>query len=850
MIMKQSYLCVIFLLAAVLSCKKDPMTGDDTDKQALNTTYQWTDATVTLPTGTSYSLNGHEMIAVGSAVKVEHDGRTKVPKREKAVSIYAVMNAAGDPVLLGYSTPEKTDISPEATAKVVLYNLYRMATMPLEMQVGFFEEFESNAEAQAFVSAFVEHWKTDPTALATKSYLSIVREYHGSSKNTYRELSAAAKDKVMGGEGRYYFVESADSGKAYAGYTMRIEDGNKFYLVNKGPGRATAFVYKTKRKGNTDSQFTDLLTTYGPDTRADQTWFVNSAEYVPERNYLTMAVRDYRNAGFDGAIKFKETTSGPHQLVLGDDDVEAQYAIRIIDAGLGVRPSELTRAECRAYEKHVHASLIIDYYLPFLGTYMGLDIQDFYAMDGEECVDRLDEAIRSVGLHTEFASDLAQGQLGRLLLTLESYFQSEETEYGWALHEAVFDALGKDFRWVSKGQAIRLAKLSYYFDNGIFWDAEDERVRFLQYYLDTHGLITLEATARAGIVKVTPRFPRITSLAPNNRVELEASIESEEFKDLNVTYHWHTAGKYGIVAGEQNKAVYVAKENTTEYGDVFESVYAEVRKDGELVGRDSATVHISRSRYQMLPEHATLTGNPSDGANVVTMRIKPKSPDGLDLDNDPAYDFRVEWETEGKYGGIRWAGQYATYWTTESETYNDGSMQYYCQDDQVKSATEIIKATIYAKPKGAPDHFYEFYDFLLGGVDIRNGESQCDVQKEYFVAFEQHDGFSGPITDPHTERTTYNVGPPYVSARITQKSCDGIYQIRSLSKSGAKGEWRNYSVRDLRTNEDGVLEYRVILGQANFSMGVSLEKAMEHLERNNRILANYNGLGVDVRVRQ
>src|SRR5690606_4738407 len=230
---------------------------------------------------------------------------------------------------------------------------------------------------------FVEHWKTDPTALATKSYLSIVREYHGSSKNTYRELSAAAKDKVMGGEGRYYFVESADSGKAYAGYTMRIEDGNKFYLVNKGPGRATAFVYKTKRKGNTDSEFTDLLTSYGPDTDADQTWFINSAEYVPERNYLTMAVRDYRDAGFDGAIKFKETTSGPHELELGDDDVEAQYTIRIIDAGLGVRPSELTRAEYRAYEKHVHASLIIDYYLPFLGTYMGLDIQDFYAMDGE-----------------------------------------------------------------------------------------------------------------------------------------------------------------------------------------------------------------------------------------------------------------------------------------------------------------------------------------------------------------------------------------------------------------------------------------------------------------------------------
>src|SRR5690606_20892766 len=120
--------------------------------------YEWVDASVQLPGGSTYSLEGHELNAVGEAVKVNGDGATKVPKVGNSVAILTVTNSAEEPVLLGYSTPNKTEISPAATAKVTLFTLYRIATLPVEVQVAFLEGFGADGAADPYIEGFMQHW--------------------------------------------------------------------------------------------------------------------------------------------------------------------------------------------------------------------------------------------------------------------------------------------------------------------------------------------------------------------------------------------------------------------------------------------------------------------------------------------------------------------------------------------------------------------------------------------------------------------------------------------------------------------------------------------------------------------
>lgn len=712
---------MLLIIVSVNSCRKDPVELGDGPNGPIDNDYEWVGATVQLPGASRYKLDNHELNAVGEAVEVDGNGATMVPKMENSVAIYTVTNAAEEPVLLGYSTPNKTEISPEATAKVTLFNLYRMATLPIEVQVAFLEGFEEDETADPYIEDFAQHWTSNPKTLVTKDYLDLMKAYHAGYGKGGNEVPSTIMNKVMATEGSRYYYAEADTGKLENGYSLRLEGPNKFHVLNKGPGSGTAFIYKTKIKKNNSLNHETLISTFENGTKSDRNWFVENGAYLPQIGLFGGKV-DYRSFWY-GATRFNEVSSGPHELPLADDEEEAEYTIRIVNAGVNAWRDKLTADEYAAYVKHVHAALIMDYYLPFVGTYMGLDIRDFYALDAEDRVDKLDAAIREAGLHTQFEEHLAEGRLPVLLELLETYFQSADTEYGLKLHQAVFKAVGKSGSASMVSAAKRAGHLSYYFDGGLFWDAAQEKNLFRDYYWETYGLVTLHAKAKAGVVRVSPRQATVTALAPDNRVELTAKIESEEFKNLEVTYQWKTKGIYGALTNQaDNKTTYVANKLNVNHEDAFEIVYVDILKDNQLVGTDSATVYISQSRYQLVPKGVTLTGNPENGSNIVTMRIIPLNANGLDINDDAAYDFRVDWSTEGKHGGLRWQGQYATYWTTEAETFNSGNIQYRCSDDQTKSGIETIKATIYIKPKGAADMYYEFYDFVVETVNIMNDD--------------------------------------------------------------------------------------------------------------------------------
>ncbi len=723
-----AFIPLILMLMALLfalSCKKEIGNEDDGLLEPIGSGYEWIDASIKLPSGSTYKLEGHELNAVGEIVKVNSNGATKVPKMTNSVAIYIVTNVNEEPVLMGFSTPQKTEISPEATAKVTLFYLYRIASLPTEAQVSFLEGFDVDKAANSYIENFVAHWATNPKTLINKGYLNLLKTYHARYGKTDNEVPTAMRNQQMGRGGRYYYAD-ADTGKLENGYSLRLEKPNKFYLLNKGPATATAFIYKTTIKKNNSLNHQTLISTFESGTKSDKNWFIANGTYRPTPGLIFGEV-DYRMYSF-GAMRFNEVSSGPHELPLAEDEEEAQYIIRIINAGINASSNKLTSAEYSAYVKHMCAALVIDYYLPFLGTYMGLTIQDFYALDPEVRVNKMDAAMREAGLHSIIDENLAGGRMPVLLEFLENYFQSANTEYGLKLHQAIFKAVGKSGSAKMVSAAKRGGYLSYYFDGGAFWDAEREKSLFKDFYWEKNGLITLNAMAKAGVVRVSPRKATVTALAPGNSVVLNVEIESEEFKGLDVTYRWRTIGAYGVLNNQNgNKITYLANKLNANHEDSYEIIYADVLKDNQLIGTDSATVYVSQSRYQMVPRGVVLTGNTDNGANIATMRIIPLNANGLDINNDAAYDFRVDWSTEGKFGGLRWQGQYATYWTKEAESYNSGNIQYRCEDDKTPSGTETIKASIYIKPKGSADMYYQFYDYVIGTIDIIN-----DKRKKVF----------------------------------------------------------------------------------------------------------------------
>ena len=667
----------VLIWALVNSCRKDPVDPGDGPGGPIGGDYEWVDATVQLPVGSGYSLAGHELNAVGEAVAINSSGGTKVPKVTNSVAIHTITNALEEPVLLGYSTPNKTEISPEATAKVTLFNLYRIATLPVEAQVEFLEGFGEDKAADPYIESFVQHWATDPKTLVTKGYLGLLKTYHAGYGKGRNEVPSAVMNKVMGTEGSRYYYAEADTGKLENGYSLRLESPNNFHVLNKGPGSGTAFIYKTRIKKNNSLNHETLISAFESGTKSDRDWFIGNGTYLPQIGLFGGKV-DYRSFWY-GATRFAEVSSGPHELPLADDEEEAEYTIRIVNAGVNAWQDKLTADEYVAYVKHVHAALIMDYYLPFVGTYMGLDIRDFYALDAEDRVNKLDAAIRETGLHTQFGEHLAEGRLPVLLELLENYFQSADTEYGLKLHQAVFKAVGKSGSAKMVSAAKRAGYLSYYFDGGIFWDAEQEKSLFRDYYWETYGLITLHAKAKAGVVRVSPRKANITAVAPNNQVELTATIESDEFKDLDVTYKWeiiHNHGNFPVGSNQGtnvmettgNKVTYRATPAPTRTETVEDKVIVSVLKDGQLVGKDSAIIHIAPSRYRLTPNDLTLTGDGDRGANIATLRIVPTDAGAIEIGPNPTVDFMVKLKTEGKHDGLRWQGPYATYSTTETES--------------------------------------------------------------------------------------------------------------------------------------------------------------------------------------
>ncbi|GGC35128.1 hypothetical protein GCM10011386_29070 [Parapedobacter defluvii] len=730
--MKKITLPLLVLLLAVNSCKKDPKPGPE-EQVPTNKEYEWVDATVSLPDGVNYSLAGHELNAVGEALAISGNGATKVPKMTNSVAIYAVTNASGEPIMFGYSTPGKTEISPEATAKVTLFTLYRLAALPIEVQVKFLEGFDSDQSAAPYVETFVERWKTDPKTLVSKSYVPLLKAYH-MTYNAGKDRDVSATMKTMATEGRYHYVET-EEGKLEDGYSLELEDNSKFYITNEGPRTATAFIYKTKTKKNNSLNTQTLIDKFSGSTEASRQWFIENGTYVPDRNFLGLEV-NYRQFIWNGRIFFNKVTSGPHDLPLEDDEELAEYTIRIVNAGAKIQDDELTDAEWAAYVKHMHAALVIDFYLPFMGISLGLDIDDFYALSAEERVDRLDAAFREAGVHTLIEGYLRGGRLQEMLKTLETYFQSESTSYGVKLHEAIFKALGVAVPSNLAGAAKRYGYLSYYFDGASFWNTEQEERLFMNYYWETYGLISLNATARAGVVRVSPRRANISTAGTNNKVQLEAKIESEEFNGISgLTYRWRTPSTYGSLIsadgsrGNELKGTAANIEYQADFAlgrgkSVTEKVYVDVLKDDQLVGTDSAEVTIAESRYRIYPNGITLTGNGDRGATTVNLRVEPLNDDAPKIQENPDHDFKVVWRTAGKHGGLRWNGQYASYWVTETEGLNSNVVQYRCSDDQTKEGVEDVEALIFMKPKGALEADYELVDIVKASIKIDNDEKK------------------------------------------------------------------------------------------------------------------------------
>lgn len=793
------YFFSLALLLLVFSCKKDP--AGPKEEEPINRDYEWVDATVHVPNGMNYPLASHELNTMGETVAIGSNGTTRVPKMEQSVAIHTVTNAAGEPVMQGYSTPGKTEISPEATAKVTLFTLYRLAALPTELQIEFLEGFDTDQSAAPYIEAFVEKWKTEPRMLVSKSYLPVLKNYH-LSYNTGGEYNQLSTMKAMATASRYHYVET-EEGALEDGLSLELEDRSNFYIANEGPRTATAFIYKTKVKKNNSTMTQTLIETFSKNTTSSKQWFIANGTYRPAVHPLGFKV-DYRRFMWNGQTLFDKVTSGPHDLPLEEDEELAEYTIRIVNAGAKVREDELTDAEWEAYVKHMHAAIITDFYLPFMGVNLGLDIGDFYALEAEDRVSKLDAAVREAGVHTLFAGYLPNARFPELLKTLETYFQSESSNYGIKLHEAVFKALGVAAPGNLSSLAKRYGYLSYYFDGEGFWNTEQEERLFMNYYWETYGLISLKATARAGVVRISPRRADISTAGANNRVQLKATIETEEFKGMpGITYRWRTPGEFGSFRMpngsrvNQTETAIAEVEYRADFAvgrkkPVSEMVYVDILKDNQLVGTDSARVNIAESRYRLVPNGVVLTGDGNRGTNIANLRLQPMDNDAPKIEANPDHDFKVVWKTAGRYGGLRWNGQYASYWVTETESVNSNVVQYRCSDDQTKEGVEDVEALIFMKAKGALDAEYELLDVVSGAININNDPKKRIVHLPVQVMKGDAVLYDTPARDSYGNIYYTHQCYEVLGATFQQRPEDDRYSITFYTASGhtESGSWK------------------------------------------------------------
>lgn len=143
--------------------------------------------------------------------------------------------------------------------------------------------------------------------------------------------------------------------------------------------------------------------------------------------------------------------------------------------------------------------------------------------------------------------------------------------------------------------------------------------------------------------------------------------------------------------------------------EIMVTAYVKQGNNLTKIGETKALITIKPARLEVKPKNVTLSGKEKQ---KVKLYVEWANGDAFYKANDPTFDYKFEWITDGLYGnfegGLRSVTTLVPY------------LSYQALDEDVKSATEKVKVKAYLKAKDSNN--WTLYDDIEGNVLIENDE--------------------------------------------------------------------------------------------------------------------------------
>lgn len=698
-------LLLTLILTLVFSCQEEETPGTNPGTDPVQTVFPTTDVNIVLPAGTSIDLSKTKLLSGFAEYPVDNTGKSKVRFAAGASKLAFLVDETGNTLLAGFITDTNKEISIATTASVLVYFGMGISLQPVEIKNKFLEGYSTLEGMPELTQAMSSEYGKNPSLLKSGGYMNFLAKYLG----TY-----APADTI---DIRAKQIQ-VDPNGFRSGIQVYELNHQNVQIRNQYRRRAYAFAYKTAFKDK-DGMETVLKQKIGGNDAAEKDLPVSPTGAITS---FTGTLKDW--VAGKGA-EFAMTENGPINLPLKDSESEATYKVRVVGPGAtNLGGLSLTSNERDKFNRLVLETFALDFFLPFIFDVIGMkDVLTIPESNFTKLVTAVDVFVKGTPI------------VEKLL---------ENGDFGGALKEAIFFASNEvpnaKFDDMVKAVALGGLEIIKAKKPGSVTESAEEigkkaktllnamkyadiLIKFVDYNrLMDHILLSdynVEFTAKvkADDLVMTPKEETIvTSSYHSVKVETKTTLaEGESF-----VYKWSTPGKYIYLYHQSKKHTQVETSTATmtyrsdtKAADLsddhnFDYIKVEVftKKGNTLtrIGDAEAKINVRKIKLVMKPEKITLQGGQS-------VRLYLERTDGVnDIVSNDVLDYKVEWETSGKYGKFNG--------TLKSATTMGNALNYEVLNREVKEGKETFIARVYFKAKS--DTEWTLREIVKGELTVAN----------------------------------------------------------------------------------------------------------------------------------
>ncbi|SMC41651.1 hypothetical protein [Cellulophaga tyrosinoxydans] len=719
--MKKLKTFTLFIFCAFfinLSCKKDDDSFKEQEEQGEGPNRDEVEVKINLPEGSGLNVGDTYLYTLGTNADVDAQGKVLAPIFDGSTELAFLFNSKNEPLLAGFISKDKKEISINTTAEVLLYYAVPAYIQSSELKDGYLSEINTLSSFSLFSEGLKNLFKTDNLMLQKGSYKSLLQAQLDLFSET--DMSSKTSKNI-----------SVDSRDERSGLILGENDA-KIHISNKYKRAAHTFIYK-KSTTNLNGQENVINAAITGDDKANFEFALKAATRPPNAQDRKVDIHGLVLAC--NVIKFDQSTSEPFDLELFDNESAAKYEVAVIGAGKLRKNREMTTTERQKFEELSKKVFIMDYLLPITLDIIGRKSEFDNNKEGKEealysaVLPYLEKnsTVKSLVLENEFQAAIEAflpvlydngGSFGEIFKLMQDVYAVLSNGDPNAYDFIVTDAQKANSTKVLKIIEETMKLVSYQ-----CFDAQLE---------DVSNIETWEVIVDQGKVKLTPQTAVVSVLATAEKTqEIEATVQIKLETGESIEYEWKTTTKFGGVINDLNgksgstftssfsKVYFLSNIGASQLsdGDNIEEVSVTAFVNGPNgrteVGKATMQVFVKKSNFIMTPNNSKISGNTTTNMQIQHLNANITIPDANT-------DYKIVWTTTGNHGQFE-SGK------TSVTTYNTDKLKYVCTDTDTKTGTEQFTAVIYAKSKNSAGDYK-----LAGEAGAILNLDNTDPKKMYF----------------------------------------------------------------------------------------------------------------------